>query len=155
MNTDPIDIKTQPLEEDPWYKKPMPQWEFIKFKWQFADLQEEVGKWLKACFDWNGMYERQMNPKMRALRFYEEATELVQVLNITREQAHAQVDAVYDREVGDIEDEVGGATMGLIGICISCNVNWIAATTKQLKKIWGRIDKIRARQATKLQPEGL
>ena len=67
-------------------------------------------RWLKAIApdDYNDVKER-------ALRFGEEALELLQVEGITAETAHALVDYVFSRPVGEREQEIAGVLLTLGG----------------------------------------
>lgn len=53
------------------------------------------------------------NLEERSLRFGEEVQEFLQVCGITREQAHALVDQVHDKPVGEFSQELGGLLVTL------------------------------------------
>jgi len=54
-----------------------------------------------------------MDVEERMLRFSEEVIELGQAEGITREQYHALVDQVFDKPVGEVEQEIGGVLVTL------------------------------------------
>lgn len=66
-----------------------------------------ANEWARRSFG-----EDQMtNFGTRALRIAEEAVELAQAHEITREKMHELVDIVYNRPVGDPVQELGGVAM--------------------------------------------
>jgi hypothetical protein len=120
--------------------------EFVKslFKTPF---QDEVKPWLETCFS----KEIASNKIERNHRFFEESTELVQSLNCTREEAHQLVDYVYDRPVGEPNQEVGGVMITLAALCLANNLNMHDAGFEELARVWTKIDVIREKQ--KLKPK--
>ncbi len=88
----------------------------------------------------------------RALRFAEESLELVQAEGVTREQAHALVDQVFDKPVGEIEQELGGTLVTLSAYMAVKGLDGVEAFSKE----FGRcnepavIDKIQAKHKMKL-----
>lgn len=104
--------------------------------------------WLVECFG-----EEVANDKtIRNHRFFEEACELVQSCNMTRNEAHALVDAVFDRSKGVPFQEVGGVGTTLGALCLANGIQMATAFNTELFEVWGRIPKIRARQSEKLRP---
>jgi len=110
-----------------------------------ASLQPRVQDWLKACFDEPVVSGRA--PRNRA--FLEEALELVQSLDLKREEAHAMVDYVFDRDAGEPTQEVGGVLLTLAPLCTAAGIDMIGAGETELARVWTKIDKIRAKQAAK------
>jgi len=53
----------------------------------------------------------------RGIRCQEEATELGQVVGVTRAEAHKIVDMVHDKPVGELRQEVGGVAFTLLAMC--------------------------------------
>jgi NTP pyrophosphatase (non-canonical NTP hydrolase) len=86
---------------------------------------------------------------VRAWRFFEEATELVQAVGTTREDAHRLVDYVFDRPVGEPSQEVGGVMITLAGLCLSAGIDLHDAGETELARVWTKIDLIRAKNAAK------
>lgn len=99
-----------------------------------------------------------MHPQERGMRAYEEMTETIQCLKISREDAHKIVDSVYDRPVDeDIRKEIGGTFAMLLSICASLELN-LADCLKIDEDIVmqpAKQEKMRSRQHEKLHPEGL
>ena len=71
--------------------------------------------WGVRCFG----LEHMQDWRIRGLCFGEEAIEVMQVLEVSREQAHRLVDVVYDRPIGKIEQEIGGSIVTLAVLCRS------------------------------------
>lgn len=107
--------------------------------------QSEVQKWLVACFGTEISADR----TERNHRFLEEALELVQAGNCTREEAHQLVDYVFDRPVGDMHQEVGGVMNTLAALCLAYGGDMEECGYIELSRCWQKIDKIRAKQAAK------
>lgn len=68
------------------------------------DFQTRVQPWLLECFS----VEVCRDKLGRNHRFLEESLELVQSMSCTRDDAHALVDYVYNRQTGQPVQEVGG-----------------------------------------------
>lgn len=111
----------------------------------FDRLQDGIGRWLVACFGKAVASDK----AERNHRFLEEALELVQSLSCTREEAHMLVDYVFDRPVGVPFQEVGGVTTTLGALCETNGINMGVAAQEELRRVWGKIEQIRAKQATK------
>lgn len=82
-------------------------------------------------------------------RFIEEALELVQACGMPKEEAHQLVEYVYGRPVGEPHQEVGGVMITLAALCLARCLDMHVAGEDELARIWQKIDKIRAKQATK------
>lgn len=108
-------------------------------------LQERVALWMDACFGPTISKDR----IERNHRFLEEALELVQANGCTQSEAHQLVEYVYQRNEGDINQEVGGVMITLAALCLASGVDMHAAGETELARIWTKIDKIRAKQAAK------
>jgi hypothetical protein len=76
-------------------------------------FQMRVGRWMDACFE-PATVEDEVEHKDR---FLEESLELVQSLGFTAARAHALVDFVFARPVGDPPQEVGGVMVTLAAMC--------------------------------------
>jgi hypothetical protein len=108
-------------------------------------FQNEVKNWTVECFG-----EIIAKDKVeRNHRFLEEALELVQSLNCTRDEAHQLVDYVYGRPVGDPTQEVGGALLTLSALCTANGFDMDACGRAELLRVWTKVDAIRAKQAAK------
>jgi hypothetical protein len=67
-------------------------------------FQQRVQQWLLACF--GEMFAGDRDERYH--RFLEEALELVQSCRCSASEAHQLVDYLFDREVGQPAQEVGG-----------------------------------------------
>jgi len=109
------------------------------------DIQSSVKDWMLACF----------GPKITAdkvernYRFLEEALELVQSLGCGRDDAHKLVDYVYNRPQGYPYQECGGVMVTLAALCNANGLDFWDAGEEEVLRIWGKIDQIRAKQASK------
>jgi NTP pyrophosphatase (non-canonical NTP hydrolase) len=82
-------------------------------------------------------------------RFLEESLELVQSLGCTRSEAHQLVDYVFDRPIGEPEQELGGTLLTLVALANCHDMDLDKAGEIELARVWKNIDKIRAKQAAK------
>lgn len=87
--------------------------------------------------------------KERNHRFLEEALELVQACNCSKEEAHALVDFVFDRPTGELHQEIGGVILTLSVLCSVWRLNWEKCAEIELERVWKNIDKIKEKQKTK------
>ena len=110
-----------------------------------SEFQSAVSAWMLECFGEAISRDRQE----RGIRFLEEAVELTQTCGITRDQAHALIDYVYGREVGEPEQEVGGVMVTLAALCSAVSVDLKAAGDTELDRIGGLIPDIRAKHGNK------
>jgi hypothetical protein len=109
------------------------------------DFQARVQPWLLACFG----PEIVADGVERNHRFLEEALELVQSTGCTASEAHQLVDYVYDRDVGEPAQEVGGVMVTLAALCLAHGLDMHANGETELARIWTKVEKIRAKQAAK------
>lgn len=108
-------------------------------------FQRRVDEWLLSCFGFRIARDR----TERNHRFLEEALELAQSADCTRSEAHQLVDYVFDRDVGEIEQEIGGVVNTLAALCLAHGHSMEACGDIELARCWENIDKIRAKQAAK------
>lgn len=110
-------------------------------------LQARVDRWMQLCFGQGISRDR----AERNHRFLEEALELVQSLDCTRSEAHQLVDYVFDREVGETPQEIGGVMVTLAALCTAAGYDMDAAGEMELERILRPeiVEKIRAKQAAK------
>lgn len=108
-------------------------------------LQERVKPWMLACFGPVIPFDK----IERNHRFLEEALELVQSTGCTQSEAHQLVDYVFNRPVGDPNQEVGGVMITLAALCIANNLDMNQAGETELARIWTQVEAIRAKQAAK------
>ncbi|APE27430.1 hypothetical protein [Aurantiacibacter gangjinensis] len=110
-----------------------------------TSFQKRVESWLEACFP----VAVRSNRAERTHRFLEEALELAQANDCSREDALALVDYVYERPVGEPDLEVGGVMVTLAALCSASGINMDEAGDSELERNWDRIETIRAKQAAK------
>lgn len=107
----------------------------------------KCGRWAVDTFGFKAFKSKEE----RCHRFLEEAVELCQAVGTTKEEALMLVDYVYDREVGQIHQEVGGVMVTLAIMAEAINVDLSAAALQELTRISAPEvqDKIRKKQASK------
>ncbi|KAA5604440.1 hypothetical protein F1188_16070 [Roseospira marina] len=108
-------------------------------------FQGAVAPWVEACFGKEIANDR----TERNHRFLEEALELVQAAGCTATEAHQLVDYVFGRPVGELEQEIGGVMVTLASLCLAHDVCMHTCGVTELTRVWGKIDRIRAKQAAK------
>lgn len=112
---------------------------------KFATFQQQVKPWLLSCFGEEIASDR----SERNHRFLEEALELVQACGCTKEEAIQLVDYVYGRPLGEPHQEVGGVMVTLAALCLAQKLDMHEAGATELKRIWTKVEQIRAKQAAK------
>lgn len=108
-------------------------------------LQARVRPWLMACFG----PEISADKLERGDRLLEEVFELLQSGDYPRERIRALEDYTYTREKGDPEQEVGGVMITLAAYCLAHGLDMHEAGETELVRIWTKVEKIRAKQASK------
>ena len=109
-------------------------------------FQSRVNDWMMVCFG----PEIAADKLERADRFIEEALELSQTWpDFTAERAHALVDYVFNRPVGEPAQEVGGVMVTLAALCNTGGIDIETAAETELARVWTKVDAIRAKQAAK------
>lgn len=118
---------------------------------QTADLyapltyQQEVKTWAHTAFG-----PEIANDKLeRCDRFAEESLELLQACGYSVERIHALIDYVYNREVGELAQEVGGVMTTLTTLCSAYGVDVENAARTELARVWEKIENIREKQKNK------
>lgn len=107
--------------------------------------------WAKYCFG-----EDLVNAKMeRAYRFLEEALELGQACEVTREEAIQLVEYVYSRPVGEIPQEIGGTITTLSVLTDVYGEDLEKCSEDELNRVWTLIDKIRMKNQAKQKNSAL
>ena len=121
------------------------------------NFQRRVGKWMNEAFS-NAICNNRIE---RAMRFFEESTELCQSLGMTQEQAQKLIDYVFSRAIGDPHQEVGGVmvTLAALGNTINHSISHCGETELTRINQPEILAKIRAKQVTKavmgITPEDL
>ena len=112
-----------------------------------AVMQQAVLEWMAKVFPARLYRDRQQ----RCLRFFEEATELVQAFGLPEQQALNVLSYVYARPEGEPAQEVGGVGVTLLALCSTEEIDF----NRELFTEFGRInepdviEKIQAKQASK------
>ena len=112
---------------------------------QPTTFQGRVAPWIQECFG----PEISSDRVERKHRFLEEALELVQACGAHQNEAHELVNYVYGREKGAAEQEVGGVMVTLAALCLANGFDMDQCGEAELKRIWTKIETIRAKQAAK------
>ena len=90
----------------------------------------------------------------RNYRFFEEATELVQACGMTKEDCYKLIEYVYNRPVGEIEQEIGGVMVTLAALTHANGANLRHCSVNEYNRIIDNIEKIRAKQVAKTIKSG-
>lgn len=107
--------------------------------------QERVQDWCVRCFG----ETTALDVQERVYRFTEEALELAQALGATKKEALQLVDYVFDRPEGEPEQEVGGVMVTLAALCAAQGLQMVGAGEKELARIEGKVEQIRAKHRSK------
>lgn len=110
-------------------------------------FQSRVEPWLLECFGKMIAGDKEE----RNHRFLEEALELVQACGCTAEEAHNLVKYVFDRQVGEKTQEVGGVHVTLAALCLAQKIDSQAAAEAELARIIqpDMVERIREKQKRK------
>ncbi len=108
-------------------------------------FQDRVVSWATHCFN----ADPKSDVHERNHRFIEESLELVQACGTSRSEAHQLVDYVFDRDVGEKSQEVGGVMTTLAILCYVQDLDMVDCGETELARIWTKVEKIRAKQAAK------
>lgn len=113
-----------------------------------SSFQSRVYRWALDCFG----YGHVTDIRERAHRFIEEALELGQVCSVSREDAHALVDYVYARDVGELKAEIGGVQVTLAVVCAVLGVSMEDAGERELARVMlpEVMEVVRAKQQAKV-----
>lgn len=110
------------------------------------DFQAETDQWMDVCFG----STIKADTLERDDRFIEECLELVQTNPaFTADRAHALVDYVFGRPVGEPFQETGGVMVTLAARSNAAGISIKDAAETELARIWTKVEAIRAKQATK------
>lgn len=110
-----------------------------------GNFQEDNWAWIRECFG----EEFARSKKERALRFIEEALEVVQASGLTQGEALTLVDYVFSRPVGEVKQEVGGAVVCLAALCSASEMDMMTAAFTELERCKLNTDRIRQKHAGK------
>src|SRR5690606_23251226 len=108
-------------------------------------VQAKAVTWAKACFG----FDQVMDRKLRALRFLEEAIELVQAAGLSIEEVERVKQYVYWRPPGEIPQEVGGVMVTLGVFCYAHELQMNELGHREIERCWEKITLIRHKNLSK------
>lgn len=119
----------------------------------FSNFQMLVGMWAVEIFG----EAIARNKQTRNYRFFEEATELVQSLGMTRDECITILNYVFGRPVGEPPQELGGVGVTLAALAVASGLNADACFWDELERCNRPevMEKIRAKQKNKPNPLGV
>lgn len=117
---------------------------------KIADFQLYVRDWMKRCFSPKTV----SNNRERAFRFLEEALELFQAMECSKEEVASLVEYVFNRPKGEPAQEVGGVSITLAALCSAADIDWQKAAREELIRINSPevLTKIRAKREARVVP---
>jgi hypothetical protein len=110
-----------------------------------GEFQTDVESWVCECFGADCATDITESNH----RFLEESLELVQSLGCTVSEAHQLVDYVFGRPIGWAPQECGGVLLTLAALCNANHIDMEWCGEEELKRVWTKIESIRAKQAAK------
>ncbi|MGO7901608.1 hypothetical protein ACC719_29540 [Rhizobium ruizarguesonis] len=108
-------------------------------------FQNRVLPWMLECFGPTIPYDK----LERGDRLLEEVLELLQSGSYPKQRIAALVEYVYDRDIGEPKQEVGGVMVTLAAYCLAHEVDMHEAAETELARVWTKVEQIRAKQASK------
>lgn len=94
-------------------------------------FQRRVNAWMIDCFG----EPSTMNRTNRNHRFLEEAIELVQANGCSREEVERITKYVYDRDVGEVPQEIAGTMLTLIALANERGIHVDRVTAEELDRV--------------------
>lgn len=113
--------------------------------YEMPDFQSRVLHWLEQVIE----KELIMDVQERARRFFEEATELVQSVGMTKEELLFEMDNVYAKPAGEVHQEIGGVRTTLSAFGTALGINVEECGEQELARVWTEIPRIREKNAAK------
>jgi NTP pyrophosphatase (non-canonical NTP hydrolase) len=110
-----------------------------------SPVQQRAVIWAKACFGEKEVMDR----KLRALRFLEEAIELVQAAGLNTDEVDRIRRYVYGRPTGEVAQEVGGVMVTLGTLCHAFGVQMNELGHHEVERCWRKISVIREKNRNK------
>jgi hypothetical protein len=95
------------------------------------DRQLAVHQWCAAAFG----VEHASSIPQRGVRLVEECIEAAQAAGAPREMIHKLVDFVYDREPGELAQEIGGVGLTLLALAAAAGVSADAAEIGEFHRV--------------------
>lgn len=96
-----------------------------------AGFQDHIGVWMRDVFG----DVIAMDPLERIIRFLEEALELAQAQGLTVDEVNRVVKYVYNREKGEVPQEVAGVVVTLSAFCYRMGIDMEAESVKEFYRI--------------------
>lgn len=116
----------------------------------FNTYQKRVGSWLEDCFGLDIAH----NKIERIDRFIEEAIELAQSLGYSANRAHALVKYVFNRDIGEPNQELGGTLVTLASLSYAHGLSMADAGETELRRIMQSEIKAKIKAKQKTKPTG-
>lgn len=110
-------------------------------------LQLLLAEWLEKALGRKTLY----NLQDRALRVLEEAVELAQAAGIPREKALEQLHHTYDREPGEVYQEIAGVLNAALLTAEAIGKDGMSLGATELIRVEEKIDLIRLKNLSKVQ----
>lgn len=111
-----------------------------------STLQSMVYDWCVRAFGDN--HARSI--EQRGIRLAEEAIETAQAAGCQREMLHRLVDYVFDRPVGELQQEIGGVGVTLLALSAAAAVDADYAERKEITRVLSKpLEHFAARNAAK------
>lgn len=108
--------------------------------------QGQVAAWCAAAF---GTAHLASLPQ-RGIRLLEEAVETAQAAGCKREMCHKLIDYVFDREPGELVQEIGGVGLTLLALCAAAGVSADDLEQTELERVLAKpLDHFAARNKVK------
>lgn len=108
-------------------------------------FQGRVRCWAETCFGADVSDDK----LERADRLLEEVFELLQSVEYPRERISALEEYVWSRPSGEPSQETGGVMTTLAAFCSAHGLNMHKCGEDELRRIWTKVEIIRAKQAAK------
>lgn len=108
--------------------------------------QAAIASWCKDAFG----LEQASSLEHRGIRFLEEAIELFQAAGGARDMAHRLVDYIFDRPVGKLSQEIGGAGITLLALADAAGLSADGCEEVEAKRVLSKpLEHFRARNKAK------
>lgn len=93
-------------------------------------LQQRIISWLGRTYG-----QKTLEKEERCLRYAEESMELLQAAGVDRETLLKIVDHVYSRPKGDVDQEVTGSYITLVGMCHAHGIDLHRSVDRELDRV--------------------
>lgn len=117
--------------------------------------QKQILDWIEATFGPTFGADITRSSRERALRFLEEAVETAQAGGVPRWQAVSIVHRAFDRPVGEIAQEIGGAFVCLEALAEAVGIDADAECEREFARVQTTSPEERAARHAAKKAEGL